>query len=169
MRNAAQRPVVWLTPRTERERISRGIASSAFQLSRAQKWDLVRICLAALASAAFFSAPFLLSNEPQTDNPAAAAPSVPVEHAAGVQDALDRISIVTTDIRVPVTPVLVRSLERRSQPAASRPATLDASRETSRPVGEGESDSFAKRLGRAIAGDGRYTVQPFPSLDANRY
>jgi len=170
MRNTAHRPdIVWLTPRAGREPIAEHSSGRGLQLSRAQKWDLLRICLAAMASAAFFSAPFLLSGPPPTPPaPMAGAPSLPVEQAAGVQDAPDRISIVTTDISVPLTRGLVRPVALRSPRPAAHPSSSDASRERRRASAE-DAPGVAQRIGRAIAGDGRYAVRPFPTLDANRY
>jgi hypothetical protein len=163
MGHAAQRPeIVWSAARAERERAAAEVANDGLHLTRAQKWDLVRICAAAVASAAFFSAPFLLSRE-STSLPEAqvgAAPALPVEQA----HLDDRISIVTTNVVVPVNAVGIR----RERPVRTpRAVTVRASNEV-QAVRPDEAPGLARRLKRAIAGDGRYTVRPFPSLDSNQ-
>lgn len=166
MAHGAQRPeIVWSASRAERERAEAEIATDGLHLSRAQKWDLVRICAAALASAAFFSSPFLLSRDPPpAADAAASAPSIRIEPESP-QRALDQIAIVTTDLVVPVRAVLMESVDR-SAIAKPRPVTVRASTNR-RPTATSEARGLARRLGRAIAGDGRYAVRPFPTLDAN--
>lgn len=169
MGQAAQRPdIVWLTPRGQRDRTAEEIRSEGLQLSRAQKWDLVRICVAAVASAGFFSAPFLLSPDPGPVSTAMVVTTeMPGEQKASLQDTLDRISIVTTDVVAPVSAVLVQPVHR-TVPKAPRPAFRSASQVT--PAAEADApSSLARRLGRAIAGDGRYTVRPFPTLQSNQF
>jgi hypothetical protein len=165
MAHGAQRPeIVWSASRAERERAEAEIAGDGLHLSRAQRWDLARICVAALASAAFFSSPFLLSRDPlPAADAAVSAPSIPIERASPPH-ALDRIAIVTTDLVVPVRAVLMESVHRSAIPEP-RPVTVRAS--TTRTTARPEDRSLPRRLGRAIVGDGRYTVRPFPTLDAN--
>ena len=168
MGHAAERPeIVWSASRAERERAASETATDRLHLSRAQKWDLVRICVAALASAAFFSAPFLLSRDSSSvADTTIATPAIPVEHGGSLHAALDRISVVTTDIVVPVQSVSIQSAPR-SPRRPPRGVTVRASNDAhSGPATE--TRSLARRLGRAIAGDGRYTVRPFPSVDSNQ-
>ena len=168
MGHAAQRPeIVWSAIRAKRER-AEAETGDGLHLSRAQKWDLVRICGAALASAAFFASPFLLPREavPDADRAAIVSPSMPIEHQSP-QPVLDRIGVVTTEIVVPVQAVLVRTVPRTINPRPKPvPVTVKASNQ--RQPSTTPSRSLARRVGRAIVGDGRYTVRPFPTLDTNQ-
>lgn len=134
---------------------------SSARLSRAQKWDLVRISAAAVASLAFFATPALLP--PLTP----AVPAGPVLEA----QATARVSVVTTEIAVPViavsqsTPVPGRSVPPGYKARARRVAQPRARlAETPAPV-VASAAGFAQKLGRAIAGDGRYSVRPFPTVE----
>lgn len=169
MGQAAQRPeIVWSAARAERERATAEVANDRLHLTRAQKWDLVRICAAALASAAFFSAPVLWSRGPSSvQDSAIQVPAIPIEQTADVRETLDRISVVTADIVVSAQAVPIQAVHRPARPAPRRDTVRASS--ASQPVapGRGDDRSLVRRLGRAIAGDGRHTVRPFPSLDSN--
>jgi hypothetical protein len=170
MGHAAQRPeIVWSAARAERERAAAEVGHDGLHLTRAQKWDLVRICAAALASAAFFSAPFLLSSGPSpVQESAIQVPAIPIEQTVSVHETLDRISVVTTDLVVPAEGVLIQAVHQPTR-RAPRSGTVRASY-APLPVAPARSNdrSLARRLGRALAGDGRHTVRPFPSLDSNQ-
>ena len=170
MGQAAQRPeIVWSAAKAERERAAAEVANDRVRLTRAQKWDLVRICAAALASAAFFSAPFLWSRGPSSvQDSAIQVPVIPIEQTVSVRETLDRISVVTADIVVPARAVLMRSVHRPARSAPRRDTVRASSAPQPVPPARGDDHGLVRRLGRALAGDGRHTVRPFPSLDSNQ-
>jgi hypothetical protein len=151
-------------------------------LTRAQKWDLVRISAAAVASTVFFTFPLFLVRPDQradrtqggaAERPAMAVPSVsqpsaqtasptipPVASASVDRNA---ISVVTsTEFATATTPGLQKNTNARSR--ATKPAQIRARANTPAPAA---TPSLSRRLARFIAGSGKYNVKPFPTLNTS--
>lgn len=124
------------------------------RFSTAQRWDLLRMTAAALVSTGFLATPVMLSD------PRHAALPVPAEAAAA-----PRVELVTTTVIATVTtPELQRPAPRVVRAVAtsrlhSRPA-IRLQRASARQT----PGVFTKRVARLIAGDGRYAVHPFPTV-----
>jgi hypothetical protein len=117
--------------------------------SRAQKLDLFRMTAAALVSTGFLAAPVMLSERGASALPAAEAKTAP------------RIELVTTEVVATVTtPELQRPAPRVVRAASTprpRPHFQRASTRTTPRL-------FTRKVARLIAGDGRYSVRPFPTV-----
>jgi hypothetical protein len=135
------------------------------QLSRAQKWDLMRMAGASIVSTAFFILPLALSHPP------AATPlaSVATTGTSGVD-----VTVSNRAVHVPTTelqtrrPLLRRDLARRSgtQPDAPslRVGVEPESRVQRNGLAASASAPLHRKLARFIAGNGRYSVRPFPTV-----
>jgi hypothetical protein len=148
---------------------------SSVRFTQAQKRDLLRMSGAALVSTIFFAVPMFIGRPDAT--PVRVQPSAESRdpRAAAVQPAtapLDpAVSVVVTEAVAQVTvpelqdvpasitrPVRIPRFTRRL--AAPAPATRRA---------QGVPDTatpLARRIGRLIAGSGRYEVRPFPTVGA---
>ena len=137
---------------------------SRVPLTRAQKWDLVRMSAAAIVSTIFFSIPVFLGrphvaeqavqpsdSRAETVTSGATAPE-PVDTDA-VANA-DSVRIVrSTTIAIVTKPDLQASMRRSSSPI------VQANQRTDSPT------PFRRRLARFLAGSGKYEVKPFPSVN----
>jgi hypothetical protein len=147
---------------------------SEVRLTRAQKWDLLRMSGAAVVSTVFFAVPMFLERpslariEPPPaggaasivpDVVAADKPALSLVASAPATVSVNTVSVVTsTEVAEVTTPVLQRaaaaprrhvSVERiQARARADAPAAIP----------------FGRRLARLIAGNGRYGVRPFPSV-----
>jgi hypothetical protein len=149
--------------------------TSDVRFTRAQKWDLVRMSAAALASTVFFTVPMFLvrpnpgapsiqkSVAPPASNVMLAgassltSSSTPIESAA-VHTNTEAVMVLTsTEFAAATTPALQGNSSARSR--ATRPAELRA-RTTTTP----SSPSLSRRLARFISGNGKYTIKPFPTV-----
>lgn len=118
--------------------------------SRAQKWDLLRMTAAALVSTGFFAAPVMFSDRGHAIPTPAAAPSAQRVELATT----DVIATVTTpDLQLPAPRVVRAAAATRSRPRAQRTS------------GKLAQNLFPGRVARLIAGDGRYAVRPFPTIE----
>jgi hypothetical protein len=151
---------------------------SEVHLSRAQKWDLTRLAVAAVASSVFFSLPMFLvparsANRADTRNPsvriseqiAVAGVSEPTATAnppqAETTEPLhaDVVAVVTSTALAQISKPVVATAEKPSV----RPAELRA--RVNAPVSAPpQSATLGRRLARLIAGDGRYGPKPFPTV-----
>ena len=146
---------------------------SEVRLTRAQKWDLLRMSGAAVVSTVFFTVPMFFSRPVVARPDVRSAVVTPDATEAGQPDtfvpvnvpdsvSVDAVSVVTsTEVAAITTPVLqpsaaaprrragVETVEARARPSA--PATI--------PLG--------RKLARIIAGTGRYGVRPFPSVSTS--
>jgi hypothetical protein len=148
--------------------------------SRAQKWDLVRMSAAAVASTIFFTVPLFLvrsngtaertAQSPPTDStPAAAATNLASAPAPSAQIAPpptvpNTVSVVTaTEFAVESTPALqsARAQSVRPRTPGERPSVLRARANV---TAEPSAASFKHRLARFFSGVGKYTVKPFPTV-----
>ncbi len=119
--------------------------------SRAQKWDLFRMTAAALVSTGFFATPVMFSDRGHAvPTPAVAAP------------AAQRVELVTTDVIATVTTPELQLPAPRVVRAAAATRSRPRAQRTS---GKLAQHLFPGRVARLIAGDGRYAVRPFPTVE----
>ena len=126
------------------------------RFTQAQKWDLLRMSGAAVVSTVFFGVPMFISR-PQIIPDAVRSDARPAAtRPAG------EVSVVVSEIVAPVTtPAWGARPARvvRQMPSRRHVAGVPASR---RPVVSASGTALARRLGRLLAGSGRYEVRPFP-------
>ena len=135
---------------------------SEVRLTRAQKWDLLRMSGAAVVSTVFFGIPMFMARPEIV--PAVARSYV---RPADTRPPAD-VSVLVSEIAAPVmTPAWEALPARGALILSSRrhvtSATLQ-SRDRRQPV-SASGRPLAHRLGRLLAGTGRYEVRPFPSLE----
>ena len=135
---------------------------SEVHLTRAQKWDLVRMAAAAIVSTVFFCIPLFLARPngaraaADPDIIAAGVPesppaNIPVQREPAT--ATDAVTVLTTMEVVKVTVPVLQDVPR----LASVPPTRTPQRaNTATPLG--------RRLARFFAGTGKYGVRPFPTV-----
>lgn len=130
--------------------------TSEVKLSRSARVDVARLCLVSLLSTGFFATPLILAEDPQSSAPS----------QAGFDAAEPRVTVVTMQVSADVsspelaTPVNAMHMMARSTPRPHSGAT-PLSR-TSAP--SAQRPTQLRRFGRWLAGDGRYTVRPFPTV-----
>lgn len=155
---------------------------SEVRFTRAQKWDLVRISAAAVASTVFFTVPmFLVRSHPaaarietraaQPRDIAVASLAEPSSRSnsptvsptpSGTATDGPGVSIVTsTEFAVATTPAFQGTAMSRSR--SGKPAQARVRANTPAP----DPPSLKRRLGRFFAGDGKYNVKPFPTVSAS--
>lgn len=123
-------------------------------LSRRQRHDLLALTAAGITSAVFFVTPVVLFHITP-----AKATGIQAEPRTPPASTPVRVQIISTDITAAVsTPALqssraVSPAVRRSPPP--RPRRVLASARTRVPLG--------RRIARLLAGNGSYSVRPFPS------
>jgi hypothetical protein len=151
---------------------------SEVHLSRAQKWDLTRLAVAAVASSVFFSLPMLLLPARSADSADTRTPSVTVSEQitlagvsqptattyprqAGTPEPLhaDVVAVVTSSAVARITRPSVATSEKPS----IRPVQLRARANPPVPAPT-QSATLSRRLARFIAGDGKYDPKPFPTV-----
>ena len=154
--------------------------SSEVPLTRAQKWDLARLGVAALASSVFFALPIALARPGSAAEANTPTPSVKVAEQiaiAGVSSPVTATIPSPTDAqdpRVAEAVVVVTSTKtaRITRPAvgvpapdktAVRPIQLRA-RITAPPSAPTQPPTLSRRLGRLLTGDGKYDPKPFPTV-----
>jgi hypothetical protein len=143
---------------------------SEVRFTRAQRLDLVRISAAAVASTVFFTVPMFLVRpmDPAAhiENHATPPPDIALassSEAAARSTALDgnAVSVVTsTEFASATMPSLQGTAAARSHSAKSpqvraRANTPDA------------PHSLSRRLARFLAGNGKYNVKPFPTVNSS--
>ena len=152
--------------------------TSDVRLTRAQKWDLVRMSAAALASTVFFTVPMFLvrPNAPAPSIQKSVTPpasnmmlaglssptplSTPIESAA-VRTKTEAVMVLTsTEFAAATTPLFQGNSSARSR--TTRPAELRA-----RTNPTAASPSLSRRLARFISGNGKYTIKPFPTVSTS--
>jgi hypothetical protein len=147
---------------------------SEVRFSRAQKWDLLRMSAAAVASTVFFTVPlFLVRANPATQP---AAPSPATAPAPAVVADLAPPSATTAEIASPPVANTVSVVTSTEFAVASKPA-LQPARPHARAQRAPElraranvsaspaQPSFKRRLVRFFSGIGKYTVKPFPTVN----
>jgi hypothetical protein len=148
--------------------------TNEMRLTQAQKRDLLRMSGAAVVSTIFFGVPMVVgrpdasrlqttSAQVQSSRAQSAAPTVAVEqHDTDVSvvfsEAVAQVTVPELE-RAP-TPVLREA--RAARMTRSTPAAVAPSAARSQPAPAGPA--LARRLGRLLAGSGRYEVRPFPTV-----
>ncbi|HTH04171.1 MAG TPA: hypothetical protein VL882_28050 [Vicinamibacterales bacterium] len=133
---------------------------SEVRFTRAQKWDLVRISAAAVASTVFFTVPMFLVRP----HPAAVRIEGRAPESRDIALATDRpvVSVVTaTEFAIATTPAFQGQALARSR--NGKPAQVRARATTPAP----DPPSLKRRLTRFLAGDGKYNVRPFPTVSTS--
>ena len=152
---------------------------SEVRLTRAQKWDLLRMSGAAVVSTVFFTVPMFVARptvaRPDPRPGVEVASLMPEPVAAGKPDTLlpasgpdpvspDTVSVVrSTETAVVTTPALQSPAAppRRRAPAGVIQARARVTAPASAPA------PLGRRLARLIAGTGRYGIRPFPSVSTS--
>jgi hypothetical protein len=160
--------------------------SSEVHLTRAQKWDLARLAVAAVASSVFFSLPIVLAG-PQTAAAGTSAPppSVRVSEEiaiAGISEPVaaatpaqadtdtakhaDAVAVVTSTKVVRITRPSLSPLPASEEKTAARPIQVRArvNPSSSTPT---QPATLSRRLGRFLTGDGKYDPKPFPTVSTS--
>jgi hypothetical protein len=146
--------------------------ASDMRLTQEQKRDLLRMSGAALVSTIFFSVPMFVGRPDGARVQASAEQAQPTA-AAGSAAATDAAASVTPEVAVvfsdAVAEVTIPQLQALSAPAAPRTRSVrqNAMAVKLRPRPQAASAAgkpLARRLGRLIAGTGRYEVRPFPTV-----
>ena len=147
--------------------------ASDMRLTQAQKRDLLRMSGAALVSTIFFSVPMFVGRPDGAQRQASAEQAQPIAAAvsAAAPDASasvtpEQVAVVFSDA---VAQVTIPQLQALSAPTAPRTRTVrqNAMAVKLRPRPQAASTAgkpLARRLGRLIAGTGRYEVRPFPTV-----
>ena len=130
---------------------------SDVRFTRAQKWDLLRISGAAVVSTVFFGVPMFIARPlPEI---------VRSEKRTVAPRPAGEVSVVVSET---VAPVTTPGWEARPAGAVrqmpSRRHTASATVRSRRPVASASGTALV-RLGRLLAGSGRYEVRPFPTLE----
>src|SRR6185437_12396852 len=140
--------------------------SSEVHLSRAQKWDLARLAVAAMASSVFFSLPIVLARPQTSTRSDAPIPSVKVSEEiaiAGVSEPAaaetphhtDAVAVVTSTRVARITRPVVSPSPASDEKTLARPIQVRA-RVSPSPSTPGQPATLSKRLGRFLTGDGKY-------------
>jgi len=154
--------------------------SSEVHLTRAQKWDLTRLAVAAVASSVFFSLPMLLVPARSADSADTDTPSVRIAEqiaVAGVSEPTTTanppqvetpntlqsnvVAIVTSTAVARISTPAVATLDEKT---SVRPVQLRARVNSSPASAPTQPATLSRRLARIIAGDGKYGPKPFPTV-----
>ena len=143
--------------------------ASDMRLTQAQKRDLLRMSGAALVSTIFFSVPMFVGHPDSARLRGSAEQAQPIAAAAGsaaAPAASAEVAVVFSDA---VAQVTIPQLQGLSAPASPRTRTVRqnamAVKLGPRPQPASSAGKpLARRLGRLIAGTGRYEVRPFPTV-----
>ena len=140
---------------------------SDMRLSRSQRWDLLRMSGAAVVSTVFFAVPMFVSRSDVARPQVRSVVEAPHSVAAHEPDiflpassvSADTVFVVTsTELAAVTTPVLQAS--PRPQRRRASDERLQARSRANAPA----ATPLGRKLGRLIAGSGRYSVRPFPSV-----
>jgi hypothetical protein len=161
---------------------------SDVHFTRAQKWDLVRLSAAAVASTVFFTVPMFLAHPQERGSQVgdhrpglaevatASVPNAPVSSASGAttsspsaDDAGD-VSVVTSmEFALATTPAMESPTTTAVRTRTGKPAQLRARANTAPPSSSNSAStsSLGRRVARFIAGSGKYNVRPFPTISTS--
>ena len=155
--------------------------SSEVHLTRAQKWDLARLAVAAVASSVFFSLPIVLARQGSAADANTPTPSVKVAEEiaiAGVSEPITAAIPPRTDAQSPrvadaVAVVTSTKAARITRPVLTSPVAPDKTsvrpvqvraRVSPPPSAPTQPAPLSRRLGRFLTGDGKYDPKPFPTI-----
>jgi hypothetical protein len=146
---------------------------SDMRFTQAQKRDLLRMSGAAVVSTIFFGVPMFVGRPDATrvQTVAGQAQQVPVTadlplatEPAVVVVIADAVAQTTTPMLATPPPTAPRL--RTTTPPRQTLAVADAPRPRP-PVAPSSVKPLAKKLGRLLAGTGRYEVKPFPTVSTS--
>ena len=143
------------------------------RFTQAQKRDLLRMSGAALVSTIFFGVPMFVGRPDGTRVQTVAGHEQPAPMSAAAQplSPVPEVVVVVSDaVAQATTPMLeTPPVATRLPSTTPRRQTLAAtSRERERPpVSSSSIKPLAKKLGRLLAGTGRYEVKPFPTVSTS--
>ena len=160
---------------------------SDVHFTRAQKWDLVRLAAAAVASTVFFTVPMFLAH-PREGGPqvgdrrpgvaevaTTSGPNVPPSTAyssntsSNSADDAGDVSVVTSmEFALATTPAL-ESPTAAIRIRTGKPAQLRGRANTAPPSASNSTStsSLGRRVARFLAGSGKYNVRPFPTVSTS--
>jgi hypothetical protein len=144
---------------------------SEVRLTRAQKWDLVRMSGAAVVSTVFFAIPMFLAHP--NGAPPEARPAIQLASMTPDASAVRNLAPLPASTLDTVTVVTSTEMAAVSTPVLQPPGAAPRRRATggtiqARQRGNGLAPApFGRRLARLIAGSGRYGVRPFPSVNTS--
>jgi hypothetical protein len=148
--------------------------ASDMRLTQAQKRDLLRMSGAAVVSTIFFAVPMFLGRPDVARLQAVASETQPAPAAAEPAAASQLAAAASPNVAVvfseTVAQVTTPKLQELSAPAAPRARTVRQNAMTAKPraqVASAAGKPLARRLGRLIAGTGRYEVRPFPTVSTS--
>lgn len=147
--------------------------ASDMRLTQAQKRDLLRMSGAAVVSTIFFGVPMFVGrpDASRVQVPPALVHSLPAPTAAP-QVAVERpdtsVAVVFSEAVAQVSTPRLESartppVRQARQPRATRRNAPDVEASV-RPEEAQGGTPLARRLGRLLAGSGRYEVRPFPTV-----
>lgn len=149
---------------------------SNMRFTQAQKRDLLRMSGAAVVSTIFFGVPMFVGRpdaarvESRAGHEQQAPVAVPESQPLAIEPSV--VVVVSDAVAETTTPMLVAPASATPRPRAARGRqTLAASPvNPERQRQDAASSSIkplAKRLGRLLAGSGRYEVKPFPTVSTS--
>jgi hypothetical protein len=127
---------------------------SDVRFTQAQKWDLLRMSGAAVVSTVFFGIPMFVARP-------AVVPEVPRSQAQPAAE----VSVLVSDTVASVTPPEWEAVRVKHTPSRRRVASATPQSRQQRQLPSASGRPLAHRIGRLLAGTGRYEVRPFPSLE----
>ena len=135
---------------------------SDVRFTQAQKWDLLRMSGAAVVSTVFFGIPMFIARPEVV--PAVARSEA---RAADTRPAADVSVLVSQTVAPVTTPALDALPPGVGLHVSSRRRVASAALQSRqrRHLASASDRPLARRLGRLLAGSGRYEVRPFPSLE----
>ena len=146
--------------------------ASDMRLTQVQKRDLLRMSGAAVVSTIFFAVPMFIGR-PDVGRLQAIAEHAQAAHAVGDTAAVPSGSAPAPEVAVvfsdAVATVTTPELEELAPPPVPRARSVRQNAMAARPgpraqVAPAAGRPLARRLGRLIAGSGRYEVRPFPTV-----
>ena len=146
---------------------------SDMRFTQAQKWDLLRMSGAAVVSTIFFGVPMFVGRPDAArvptlaghEQPAPVSPDLPLATEPAVVVVIaEAVAQTTTPMLASPPPAAPRT--RTTTPPRQTLAVAGAARQPA-PVASSSVKPLAKRLGRLLAGTGRYEVKPFPTVSTS--
>ncbi len=141
------------------------------RFTQTQKWDLLRMSGAAVVSTIFFGVPMFVGRPDASRVQTVASHEQPAPVTAAQSQPLTTepaVVVVFSDAVAPITTPMLqtpRTIAPRPRAAAPHQILASDSLQRERPqAASSSSKPLAKRLGRLLAGTGRYEVKPFPTV-----
>ena|SRR6266508_3280142 len=135
---------------------------SDVRFTQAQKWDVLRMSGAAVVSTVFFAIPMFVAR-PELIPAVARSEARPTDTRPAAE-----VSVLVSETVAPVATPAWDTLPARVAlhvPSRRSVASDPLHSRDRRPLASGSGRPLGRRLGRLLAGSGRYEVRPFPSLE----